>query len=72
MRGSGSRRLCQERIAALEIPVSRLTELRLRPCETSASVCLRVLTSYMWSPCESDRDDTQQKADVHENVYIRF
>ncbi len=57
---------------AREIPVSLLTEFRLRPCSTSASARLRVLTSYMRAACEIGRSDTQQKADVHENVSIRL
>lgn len=72
MRGRGSSRTCQERIAAREMPVSRLTEFRLRPCATSVSARLRVLMSYMRTLWEGDRYDTQQKADVHENVDIRF
>ncbi|GAA2379945.1 hypothetical protein GCM10010378_20220 [Streptomyces viridochromogenes] len=72
MRGRGSRRFRQERIAAREMPVSRLTEFRLRPCATKAKARLRVLRSYIRPPCETVRSDTQQKADVHENVDIRI
>jgi hypothetical protein len=72
MRGSGSRRFSQERIAAREMPVSRLTEFRLRPWATSASARLRVLMSYTGPLWKGQRDDTQQKADVHENVDIRL
>jgi hypothetical protein len=65
-------RSCQERIAAREMPVSRLTEFRLRPWATSASARLRVLTSYMRPLWKCGHGDTQQKTDVHENVDIRF
>ncbi|GAA5065829.1 hypothetical protein GCM10023336_46970 [Streptomyces similanensis] len=59
-------------MAAREIPVCLLTEFRLRPWETNARARLRVLRSYMWTLLESDRVDTQQKADVQQNVDVRF
>jgi hypothetical protein len=58
-------------MAAREMPVSLLTDLRLRPWETNASARLRVLTSYMRPLCGIHRVCMQQKADVHENVDIR-